>query len=202
MADLKDGTESKQKAEYVSHDPNVKRGSSPYIEITYKRLDGDNPGETLKTGAFISALDEASKTRIKAGGTFVIVKTKSGNYWNLTRVDDISTYVEKPVSTYTKSYSKGSTGSSGSTYNTAGIKVGAVLHDAVALYGIDMDATYESRIAGVRDLAEKLLQLSFELEANVNAGKYAGTAPTTTTKTVTKTAAPVVETTTLENIDF
>ncbi len=202
MVDIADGTESRQKAEYVSHDPNIKRGQSPYIEVTYKRLDGEKAGEINKAGAFISALDEASRERIKAGGQFVIVKTKVGNYWNLTKVDDVSTFVEKPASTYTKKSYGGGGGSSsgGSTYNTAGIKVGAVLHDAVALAGTG------ATTAKVKTIAEELLHLSYELEANVNAGKYAGTKTTTTaTTTATKGTtqrAKVEEETSVENIEF
>lgn len=194
MADIADGTVSRQKAEYVSHDPNIKRGQSPYIEVTYKHLDGVVPGEIKKAGSFISALDAESKERIKAGGTFVVVKTKVGNYWNLTKVEDVSTYVEKPASTYQKkSYGGGSTG--GGTYNTAGIKVGAVLHDAVALYAADGGApSGVTAIECVKTIAEELLHLSFELEANVNAGKYAGTAKgTSATGTYTAKKTLVVE---------
>ncbi len=199
MVDIAEGTESRQKAEYISHDANVKRGNSPYIEVTYKRLDGETAGTTCKAGAFVSSLDDTSKSLIKAGGTFVIVKTKVGNFWNLTKVEDVSTFVEKPASTYTKKSYGGSSGSSsgGSTYNTAGIKVGAVLHDAVALAGTGATVTK------VKTIAEELLHLSYELEANVNAGKYAGTTKSTSvaTKTTTKTST-VVEDTSLDNIDF
>ncbi len=205
MADIKDGTESKQKAEYVSHSL-IKRGGSDYIQLVYKRMDGDAPGTENTTGAFVSALDEASKTAIKAGGTFVVVKVKQGNFWNLSKVENISTYVEKAPSTFQKkSYGSGSSGTSSSSYNTAGIKVGAVLHDAVALYS----AAYEDVKHGgtatdqIKKIAEDLLKLSYELEANVNAGKYAGTTTkaTSVAKTTTK-AAIVEEDTSLDNIDY
>ncbi len=197
MADIADGSVSRQKAEYIHHDPDIKRGNSPYIEVTYKRLDGEKAGETCKAGAFISALDDASKALIKAKGQFVIVKTKVGNYWNLTKVEDVSTFVEKPASTYTKkSYGTGGSQAGGS-YNTAGIKVGAVLHDAVALAGTG------STVVKVKTIAEELLHLSFELEANVNAGKYATTTKKTTTTTKAKgTTHEAEEATDLENIDF
>lgn len=197
MADLKDGTQSKQKAEYVSHEI-ITRGKSEYVQLTYKRLDGDNPGAVNKAGAFVSVLDKESRDRIKAGGTFVVVKTKEGEFWNLTKVDDVSTYVAKAP--YTpgggKSYSKSTGGNtSGGTYNTAGIKVGAVLHDAVALAG-----TGATTVA-VKKIAEELLTLSYELEANVNAGKYEPVAKKTTTEAKTTTTATVTEEP-LENIDF
>lgn len=195
---MADATTSRQKAEYVSH-VLITRGKSEYVQLTYKRLDGDNPGTQQTTGAFVSKLDKESKDRIKAGGTFVVVKTKEGDYWNLTKVEDVSTYVAKATNTYTggrqNSYnSKGQT----STYNTAGIKVGAVLHDAVALAGTG------AKIATVKSIAEELLRLSYELEANVNTGKYEPK-PATATKTKTTSAATETEEnniTSLDNIEF
>jgi hypothetical protein len=195
MADV---TTSRQKAEYISHDIII-RGKAEFVQLKYKRLDGDNPGAEQITGAFVSKLDKESRDRIKAGGTFVVVKTKEGDYWNLTKVDDMSTYTAKTTNTYNgggqKSYpSKGSA----STYNTAGIKVGAVLHDAVALAGVG------ATISKVKTLAEELLNLSYELEANVNAGKYEPKAEkTTTAKTTTTKVTTEVETSeALDNIDF
>ncbi len=201
MADIAEGTESRQKAEYISHNADGKRGNSPYLEVTYKRLDGDKAGTTQTAGAFIASLDDASKNLIKAKGQFVIVKTKVGNFWNLTKVEDVSTFVEKPASTYTKkSYGSGGSSSGGSTYNTAGIKVGAVLHDAVALAGTG------ATVAKVKTIAEELLHLSYELEANVNAGKYAGTAikPTVAHKAIKEpdSMCEKLTETTLDNIDF
>ncbi len=197
LPELQDGATSNQKVEYVSH-ALVKRGKGDYIELTYKRLDGQNPGAEMKTGAFVAALDQESKDAIKAKGQFVITKTKSGNFWNLTKVADVSTYVEKATSGYTKGGYSGGTKSGGSSYNTAGIKVGAVLHDSVALAGTG------ATILAVKKIAEELLKLSYELEANVNAGKYE---PTTITKQNTNTPAgpectPVIEETSLDNIDF
>ncbi len=167
MAYIQGGRQSRQKVTYISHALG-KRGKGDYIEITYKKEDGTE----AKTGAFVAALDEASKTLIKAGGQFVIVKTKAGDYWNLTKVEDVSTYVAKAPYTPRSNSGGGNTG--GSTYNTAGVKVGAVLHDSVALAG--QGATIET----VKVIAEQLLNLSYELEANVNAGKYSATNTTTT----------------------
>lgn len=165
---------SRQKAEYVSHNPNLVRGDSAYVELVYKRLDGENPGQVCTTGAFVSQLDEDSKKLIKAGGQFVVVKTKTDKFWNLTKVENISTWVDKPA--YTgggqKSYGKGG---QASTYNTAGIKVGAVLHDAVALYATGKISSGEAGApftTDIRAIAEKLLELSYELEMNVETGKY------------------------------
>ncbi len=179
---------SKQKAEYVSHEV-IKRGKSDYLQLVYNRLDGQDPGKELKTGAFVSALDEASRTLIKAKGQFVVVKTKVGEYWNLTKVEDISTFVEKPVQTNYKSYGNKP---QPSTYNTAGIKVGAVLHDAVALAGP------KAGVVTVKALAEELLYLSYELEDNVNAGKYD---PKTKAPVVTCTSTEVGDTD-LSSIDY
>ncbi len=190
-----DTTESKQKAEYVAHDLS-KRGRSDYIELTYKRLDGQNPGQEMKTGNFVIALDQATKDLIKGKGTFVVVKNKNDKgFWNLTRVEDMSTYTAPTSTGYTKSNTytpKSSSSSASSSYNTAGIKVGAVLHDSVALAG--KGAT----TAQVKKIAEELLSLSYELEANVNAGKYTSTAKTETLQSISKT---VTSTTVTEDLD-
>lgn len=190
MTEVRDGAQSRQKAEYVNHSV-IKRGKSDYIELTYKRLDGDNSGTEMKAGAFIGQLDEESKERIKAKGEFVVVKTKQGNFWNLTKVDDVSTFTEKVKTT--GNYG-GGTRTSNSTFNTAGIKVGAVLHDAVALAG--QGAT----VAQVKTLAEQLLALSYELEQNVADGKYTTKKSETTIK-ATKTTDEAISTD-LSNINF
>lgn len=213
LPELQDGAQSKQKAEYVGHTLS-KRGKSDYIELTYKRLDGPNPGVESKTGNFVTALDESSRNLIKAKGEFVVVKTKDGKFWPLTGVLSMDTYTAKAPSTYTKStYSGGTKSSGGSSYNTAGIKVGAVLHDAVAIYSAAYEDVKHSGTATVqiKDIAEDLLKLSYELEANVNAGKYEPTAKNTevgsssSTKTTTGSVSKphaVEEETTLDNIEF
>ncbi len=189
---MSDVTTSKQKAEYVSHEV-IKRGKSDYLQLTYKRLDGDNPGQELKTGAFVATLDESSKDLIRAKGQFVVVKVKQGEYWNMTKVEDISTYVERTPTNSNKSYgTKGQT----STYNTAGIKVGAVLHDAVALAGP------KTGVATVKVLAEELLYLSYELEANVNAGKYEPKTINVSATLNPSTGGVILETSNLSSIDY
>ncbi len=191
--ELADGTQSKQKAEYVSHTLLSKKTNNDYIEITYTRLDGTKPGEELKAGAFVTSLSEESRNTVKKKGQFVIVKTKAGKFWNLTEVNDVSTYVDKPTNNYTRSNTY-TTSKSNNSYNTAGIKVGAVLHDAVALAGTG------ATTAKVKTIAEELLSLSYELESNVNAGKYEPKT-NTTSKANTQTVAETT-TTSLENIDF
>ncbi len=205
LPELQDGAQSRQKAEYVGHILS-KRGKSDYIELTYKRLDGPNPGVESKTGNFVTALNEASRELIKAKGTFVVVKTKDGKFWPLTGVESMDTYVAKPASTYNAANKGGYTAKpAGNTFNNAGIKVGAVLHDAVALYNtvITVDKNHNgSAVKIVKQLAEELLHLSFELEANVNAGKYEPKAKTTTTNPLIKTEEIVEQEDTLDNIDF
>ncbi len=49
--------------------------------------------------------------------------------------------------------------------------MGAVLHDAVALAGVG------ASVEQVKKLAEALLVVSYQLEENVNAGKYKKTLP-------------------------
>lgn len=205
LPELQDGAQSKQKAEYVSHTL-TKRGKSDYIELTYKRLDGPNPGAESKTGNFVTALDESSRNLIKAKGEFVVVKTKEGKFWPLTKIEDISTFVEKKPYTGGGMYIKNTNSSVGS-FNNAGIKTGAVLHDAVALAGVG------AKIATVKTIAEELLLLSYELEANINAGKYepTGTKTAATVTTKAATAIPLsteatyeggLDDTSLDNIDF
>lgn len=205
MADV---TTSRQKAEYVSHNPDLVRGKSKYVELVYKRLDGDNPGTVQKTGAFIAALDRESIDRIKAGGSFVVVKTKEGEFWNLTKVEDVSTYVEKPKSTYVANrgaYAERSGNHSNSAskggYDNVGAKVGGTLHDAVALAGTG------AKVSKVEIIAEELLSLAYRLEANVNAGKYEAKATTTTKTSASSVKTNVsekqtVEEDSLDNIDF
>jgi hypothetical protein len=201
LPELADGAESKQKVRLVGHQA-TKRGKGDYLEITYVRLDGQATGAEVKTGAFIATLDEESKDLIKAGGEVVITKTKSGNFWNLTKVADVSTFVEKPASGYNKSYagnSGGYTAKNAGNFNNAGIKVGAVLHDAVALAGIG------ATTAKVKTIAEELLNLSYELEANVNAGKYepkAAKSAVTATKATPVAQAEEIDSEDLEQIVF
>ena len=209
LPELQDGAQSRQKAEYVGHTLS-KRGRGDYIELTYKRLDGPNPGVESKTGNFVTALDEASRNLIKAKGTFVVVKTKDGKFWPLTKIEDVSTFVEKKPYTGGGAGFTKSSGASGS-FNNAGIKVGAVLHDAVALYAANGGApSGESTIKCVKTIAEELLKLSYELEANVNAGKYEPT-KVQLSSDLNKTVAPsplakmaevVEQEDDLDNIDF
>jgi len=194
LPELQDGAQSRQKAEYVGHTLS-KRGKSDYIELTYKRLDGPNPGVESKTGNFVTALDEASRDLIKAKGTFVVVKTKDGKFWPLTKIEDVSTFLEKkPYTGGGGGFTKSSGG--GGSFNNAGIKVGAVLHDAVALAGTG------ATTAKVKTIAEELLKLSYELEANVNAGKYEPGKATVTPSPLAKMAEVVEQEDDLDNIDF
>ena len=203
LPELQDGAQSRQKAEYVGHTLS-KRGKSDYIELTYKRLDGPNPGVEAKTGNFVTALDEASRELIKAKGEFVVVKTKDGKFWPLTKVESMDTYVAKAPSTSNygsfgsgKGFNKAGAGTS--TFNNAGIKVGAVLHDAVSLVGAGhYQGKSQDSIQAVKETAEQLLGLSYELEANVNAGKYE---PKTSSITTPKTVSAKVTPTTLEIVE-
>lgn len=173
MVDLKDGTLSKQKAQYVDHKP-VKRGNTDYLELSYKNLDSDNPEEIRKTGAFLSQLDQQSLDLIKNKGEFVVVKVKAGKFWNLQKIEDISTYTPKEPKTYAGGGQRTYTAKAATStaYNTAGIKVGAILHDAVSILGVAPMDGINDHLKQLKGVAEKLLTLSFELEANVNAGKY------------------------------
>ncbi len=194
LPELQDGAQSRQKAEYVGHTLS-KRGKSDYIELTYKRLDGPNPGVESKTGNFVTALDEASRDLIKAKGTFVVVKTKDGKFWPLTKIEDVSTFVEKkPYTGGGGGFNKSSGG--GGTFNNAGIKTGAILHDACALVGVG------GKIADVKRVAEELLHLSYELEKNITDGKYVPNVNTFESPINTVKVQAVEEDDSLDNIDF
>lgn len=166
---MTEARKSFQKAEYVSHEL-TKRGRSDYITLTYKRLDGEDPGKEVKAGNFISKLDSESRTIIKNGGMFVVEKTEDGKFWPLTAIRDISTYKEKPAYTqqYTGKTSNVNNNNSSSTWSDGqyGAKVGGVMHDAVAIAGKG------AKMSFVKELAEQLLSLSYELEDNAKKGKY------------------------------
>ncbi len=190
--ELADGTQSKQKAEYIRHEFDTKKTKNDYIIVHYKRLDGNNPGEETKGGAFVASLSESSKDLIKAGGTFVVVKTKAGKFWNLTEVVDVSTYVEKPKSTYTgtKSYSS-------STYDTTGVKVGAARNQAIAFLAATKGTKFT--LDDVDAIAYEIVTRQAKQEDTVRAGV---TIPKTAVVSSTNTKSVSTETTTLENIEF
>ncbi len=76
--------QSKQLVEYVSHEL-TKLGNSDFLALTYKRLDGEEPGKEFTTRVPLVKLNDTSKNLIKAKGKFVIVKTQEetpkGNFW-------------------------------------------------------------------------------------------------------------------------
>jgi hypothetical protein len=190
LPELQDGAQSKQKAEYVSHTLS-KRGKSDYIELTYKRLDGPNPGAESKTGNFVTALDEASRELIKAKGEFVVVKTKDGKFWPLTGVLSMDKYVAKPVSTFQKgTYSGGSKSSSGS-YDTTGVKVGAARNQAIAFLSATKGPKFT--LDDVDIVAYDIVTRQAKQEENVRAG---------ISSPQTKPEEIVEQEDTLDNIDF
>lgn len=160
MKDLQDGYESKQLAKLEKDFEIV--GSR--VVLTYTRLDGEFPKKGQTAGQLkdkISDEVKASVKALKAGDEVVIVKAKDGKFWNFVRIESKESFEEKPK---TPTFTKGSF--SGGNFNNAGVKVGAVLHDAVASLGAG--ATTKQ----IGEKARELLYLSFELETEVNDGKY------------------------------
>lgn len=168
-----------QKAEYVSHELTT-RGKEQYLLLTYKRLDGDTAGKEFTTGTFISKLDAESKTQIKKGGEFVIVKieeeVKGKKYWNLLKVEDISTYKPKPA--YKPFSGQGTSGfkstliGRGSSYDNLGQQIGNSMTNAVNSLGAGKtvqeyeDRAYELVKAGDRVRARVEEKITAALPTN------------------------------------
>lgn len=185
--EFKNGSLSTQKVKINSY---VREGEGTPLDktiITYTRTDGQGDGKEMKATKFTSEFTKEEITLLKEvssnKGELVLVKeftegkAKDGTprgYWNLKTISPISTFVEKPqkppykpssykTNSNTTSYTKGG-------YNEAGVKSGAVLHDAVAVaIAVNGKATTATQIASI---ARELLQLSTQLEEEVRNGDY------------------------------
>lgn len=178
MSTFTNNQESSQRVKIIGFERSGKDTKLDKITIEYQRTDTEKPTGTLVTSKFTSNMTNSEKelltTAKKSGEDITMVKIfqqKDGatkGYWNLKELKPLSEYKPKAQGA-TKS--TGFSGKSG--FNEAGIKVGAVLHDAVALVSANIQPHLNNLTEAVKRVAEELLKLSYELEANVNAGKYA-----------------------------
>ena len=171
-------TTSKQLAEYIKKETTtVGKNNTPAVNVHYKRLDAEGT-PTMSVRYLVGKLGESSievLKGLKAGDKFVVVKQKEGEYWNLSEFTSADTYIARPKSTFTPSSSYGARAKSADNTpkSTAGVKVGAVLHDAVAL----AVGAGKPTVTQVEKIARELLAVSIALEKDVDSGKF--TAPTT-----------------------
>lgn len=187
--EFKNGATSTQKVKILSHARTGEGTKLDKTAITYTRTDGVGNGAALTASKFTSDFTNEEKLLIKGaetgndGGEVVLIKEftqKEGadhGYWNLKTLAPISTFVEKPQKpAYKASYSKPSTTTATparSGYNEAGVKAGAVLHDAVAVaIAVNGKSTTTVQVATI---ARELLALSTQLEEEVRNGNYNNT---------------------------
>lgn len=177
----KNGQESSQLAKIIGYERTGKDTKLDKITITYERQDGNNK-EPMKGSKFTSAFTEEEKNLIKdskSNGTAVnIVKmfqgkegAPGGGYWNLKSIKPASEFKEKP-----KTQANGKS-FGGKPFNEAGVKAGAVLHDAVAV-AIAQHGK-EVTTAKIETIAKELLILSTKLEEQVREGAFVVTEPKT-----------------------
>lgn len=177
-AEVADGTESKQLAEVTT----AAHKEGDFVVMEYTRLDLEVPKTGVPAKTFIKGINPELETKLKAlkvGDKTVVVKTKKGNFWNFTGLEDSSTFVPREKKKFTPGGGK-------APYDQVGAKVGGILHDASAL-AIASHGTSVS-VSHVADIAREMLTLSITLEAEVRSGS------TTPSKPIPKTVEPVIST--------
>ena len=187
MAELTTGSTSTQKVKLLSANRVGKGSQIDKIELSYKRTDNKADGKEMKTSKFTSDFTDDEKSLLKEvsngkdNSELVIIKElfqKDGkNYWNLKTVKPVSTYTP-PTYNNSKSYSKGG-------YNEAGIKVGAVLHDATTIATSQKGS--KVTVSDVETAARELLTLSVTLEKEVKNGMFSSSNNTNATPATTTT---------------
>jgi hypothetical protein len=148
----------------------IKRGNSPYLNISYVSTAGPLEGKTLSVGNFISTINDDTKNTVKSlkeGESVTLEVEKSGKFSSLIGVETGHTSTAP-----TKSKS---------SFNEAGVKVGAVLHDAVAV----ACSRGTTEVTDIETIARELLTLSTTLESEIKNGSIsskvdAGTSNSTT----------------------
>lgn len=130
MVDIKDGAQSKQLAKLETKPK--KNGDK--IEFTYTRIDGDTPKSGVKASMFLKGLDTGLSDKLKSlevGDEVVVVKTKKGEYWNMTSLEEASTFVAKPTYTARPEYKK-SNNPPKVPFDNVGVKIGAARNQSIA----------------------------------------------------------------------
>lgn len=105
----------------------LKAGKTDRLVLHYEVLDGPKAGEVWKIGALAVKLDDASRSKLKTaqpGDTIDVTIEKDGNYWNLTKVEDVGTTAAVKQQSTNKT--------SNNQYDTTGVKVGAARNQAIA----------------------------------------------------------------------
>ena len=128
----------------------------------------------------IPAMGAAIKL-IQVGDEIGIEKTQDGNFWPVTGfVDKAAVPPPKPAfgggngGGYKKSFGGGG---AKPAFNEAGVKCGAVLHDAVAVAIAQKKELVT--VADITTIAEQLLRVSYILETKIKAGEFSSATSTT-----------------------
>lgn len=194
------GQESQQKGKITGYERIGEGTKVDKITINYIRTDNDsNQASTASklTSNFSNEEKEMLKSAAKNGDELVLVKVfaqkegASQGFWNLKEIKAASTFTAKPKPAFNKpAFNGGGGGNSFATktpYNEAGVKVGATLHDAVAIV-VAQQGTKTS-VEQVGKVARELLKLSMALEQEVKSGEYNKpneSKPSQETKTITQ----------------
>ena len=139
-------------------------GKTKRIVLNYK----NSKGEARKIGALEVKLDETSRSVLSKshpGDTVVIDMAKEGEYWNLTKVTDVTSFVSSSPnnSSVSTSYAKKS-----NTYDDTGVKVGASRNQAIAYLAATMGCNFT--LDDVDRVAYEIVNRQAAQEANVRAG--------------------------------
>lgn len=205
---FKNGTESQQKGKITGYERTGEGTKADKITINYTRTDDDsNRMSTASklTSNFSNEEKEMLKSASKNGEELVLVKVfeqKEGaekGYWNLKEIKSSNSFVAKPKSTFTP---KGSASFAGKTpYNEAGVKVGATLHDAVAI--VIAQHGNKTTVEQVGKIARELLKLSMTLEQEVKSGGHTETTTATSIQkpTISKTLDSPKADSSLDDLD-
>ncbi len=208
MSELQTGALSIQKGKIVTTNRVGKGTKADKFELVYKRTDGKGSDKESKASKFTVDFTDEEKSIIKDavagkdGGEVCIVKelNKVGenDYWNLKTVKSVSAYVA-PKNTYKTNKTSNSSGTK-STFDTAGVKVGAVLHDAALIATTQKGAKVTTE--DVVSVAKELLISSMKLEEEVRNGSFSSSTTTTTnSSTTTETKAEYKEVESSSDLD-
>lgn len=179
------------------------KAGKPYsvAHIEYTQPQGDNTDKVFATDIFHGtlksnpAMGETIKT-LEVGTEVGLEKTQDGNFWPVTGFVAVAD-VPAPKPAYTGGGGFKKSSSSGPK-DTAGIKVGAVMHDAVAMAVAQKKDLVT--VADVTTVAEQLLTAAFVLEDRVRAGDFKGTTtPSVGVKVVPPTTNAPTTNNTLDN---
>lgn len=153
----------------VSKVETLKAGKVDRIVLHYEVLDGPKKGEVWKIGALGVKLDDPTRNNLKAaspGDIVDITMEKDGNYWNLTKVEDVGNTASAPS---TGGYTKPATTSySKPAYDDTGVKVGAARNQAIAYLSATKGTKFT--LDDVDATAYEIVERQGAQEATVRAG--------------------------------